>query len=62
MVKLLHADSGVDVRYFETCYKALGDTELAEVTDVHSHTSIPASSAHVANLISMRCEWTEGGL
>lgn len=42
--------------------EAFGDTELAEVTDVHSHTSIPASSAHVANLISMRCEWTEGGL
>lgn len=32
-----------------------------EVTDAHSHTNISSPSAHVAESVSMSCEWTEGG-
>lgn len=52
----------VDMHYFKkTWCEAFGDSKLVEVTDAHSHTNISSPSAHVAESVSMRCEWTEGG-
>lgn len=41
------------MHFFKSCYGTLAATEVAEVTDVHSHTYTPRPCAHEANLIVM---------
>lgn len=51
MARLHQANSGAHMLcFFKSCYATFSGTEVAEVTDVHSHTYIPPSCDHEVNL------------